>query len=116
MSDPLQPWMNDAAIEEIRREMVKFAHLQLRDAAMAEDVVQEALAAALANARDFAGRSALKTWVFAILRNKIVDHIRQQHRTTNVSALAPEEDSLDQSFETLFKSNDHWRPENRPTN
>ena len=116
MSDPQHAWMNDAAIEAIRREMIKFAQLQLRDATMAEDVVQEALVAALANAKEFAGRSALKTWVFAILRNKIVDHIRQQSRTTNVSALAPEEESLDQSFETLFKGNDHWRPENRPTN
>lgn len=70
MNDPQQDWTDDAAIEEIRREMVKFAHLQLRDAALAEDAVQEALVAALANARDFARRSALKTWVFAILRNK----------------------------------------------
>ena len=116
MSDPQQAWMNDSAIDEIRREMIKFAQLQLRDATMAEDVVQEALVAALANAKEFAGRSALKTWVFAILRNKIVDHIRLQSRTTNVSSLAPEEESLDQSFETLFKGNDHWRPENRPTN
>ena len=116
MSDPQHPWMSDVAIEEIRRDMIKFAHLQLRDAAMAEDVVQEALVAALANAKDFSGRSALKTWVFAILRNKIVDHIRQQSRTINVSALAPDEESLDQSFETLFKDNDHWRREERPTN
>ena len=116
MSDPQQAWMSDAAIEEIRREMIKFAQLQLRDATLAEDVVQEALVAALANAKEFAGRSAVKTWVFAILRNKIVDHIRLQSRTTNVSSLAPEEESLDQSFETLFKGNDHWRPENRPTN
>ena len=116
MSDPQHAWMNDAAIEAIRREMIKFAQLQMRDATLAEDVVQEALVAALANAKEFAGRSALKTWVFAILRNKIVDHIRLQSRTTNVSSLAPEEESLDQSFETLFKGNDHWRPENRPTN
>ena len=116
MSDPQLPWMNDEAVEAIRRDMIKFARLQLRDAAMAEDVVQEALVAALANGQDFAGRSALKTWVFAILRNKIVDHIRQQSRTTNVSALAPDEESLDQSFETLFKGNDHWRPEDRPAN
>ena len=52
---------HDAAIEEIRREMIKCAQLQLRDATLAEDVVQEALVAALANAKEFAGRSALKT-------------------------------------------------------
>jgi RNA polymerase sigma-70 factor (ECF subfamily) len=97
-----------------RRDMIKFAHLQLRDAAQAEDVVQEALVAALDNARGFAGRSALKTWIFAILKNKIVDLIRQQARTTNVSALATDEESLDQTFESLFKANAHWTPAARP--
>jgi RNA polymerase sigma-70 factor (ECF subfamily) len=98
-----------------RRDMIKFAHLQLRDAAQAEDVVQEALAAALDNARGFAGRAALKTWIFAILKNKIVDLIRQQARTTNISALGAAEDSMDQTFESLFKANAHWHPQARPS-
>lgn len=105
-----------AFLKEIRRDMIKFAHLQLRDEAQAEDVVQEALAAAFSNSKGFAGRSALKTWVFAILKNKIVDLIRQQCRTTNVSALSTDEESLDQAFETLFKSNAHWAPAVRPGN
>lgn len=100
---------------EIRRDMIRFASLQLRDDSLAEDVVQEALMGALASAKEFAGRSAMKTWVFAILRNKIVDQIRQQSRTINVSALSPEEESLDQSFESLFAANAHWTPEARPT-
>ena len=108
--------IDEACVGELRRDMLRFAQLQLRDAAAAEDAVQEAMLAAFDGERRFAGRSALKTWVFAILRNKIVDHIRLQSRTTNVSALAPDEESLDQSFETLFKGNDHWRPEDRPTN
>jgi len=114
MDDPQLPWMDAATVEAIRREMVKFAHLQLRDADLAEDVVQEALAAALSGAREFSGRSALKTWVFAILRNKIVDLIRERGRTINVSALTPDEESLDGSFEALFKDNDHWRSDTRP--
>ena len=114
MSDPRQDGLSDAAIDEIRRDMIKFASLQLRDASLAEDAVQEALLAALSNTRQFAGRSALKTWVFAILRNKIVDHLRERSRTANVSSLSPEEEGLDQSFERLFKANDHWRPETRP--
>ncbi len=97
-----------------RRDMIRFAHLQLRDAAQAEDVVQEALVAALDNARGFAGRAALKTWIFAILKNKVVDLIRQQARTTNVSAFSAEEESLDQTFESLFKANAHWTPGARP--
>lgn len=104
---------NDFLIR-MRRDLLKFASLQLRDDALAEDVVQEALLAALANVKEFAGRAALKTWVFAILRNKIVDHFRRQCRTTNVSSLSPEEESLDQAFESLFKSNAHWTPQSRP--
>ena len=109
--------MIDAAtLVDIRRDMIKFAHLQLRDQALAEDVVQEALAAALTSAKAFAGRSALKTWIFAILRNKIVDQIRLQSRTINISALSREEESMDEAFESLFKSNAHWSPDNRPGN
>ncbi|PKO49245.1 MAG: RNA polymerase subunit sigma [Betaproteobacteria bacterium HGW-Betaproteobacteria-4] len=85
--------IDDVYLAEIRRDMIKFAHLQLRDEAQAEDVVQEALVAALDNTREFAGRSAVKTWIFAILKNKIVDLIRLQVRTTNVSALSAEEES-----------------------
>lgn len=106
--------IDDAMLVDIRRDMIKFACLQLRDPTLAEDVVQEALAAALASAREFAGRSALKTWVFGILRHKIVDQIRQQSRTTNISAFSPEEESLDEAFESLFKSNAHWTPGGRP--
>lgn len=108
--------MNNADLTEIRRDMIKFAQLQLRDAALAEDVVQEALAAALSSAKEFAGRSAMKTWIFAILKNKIVDQIRQQSRTTNISALSGDEATLDEAFDALFKANAHWTPDNRPAN
>lgn len=51
--------------------MLKFAILQLSDPVVAEDAVQEALAGALKNVSTFAGQAAIKTWVFAILKNKI---------------------------------------------
>lgn len=107
--------MDSADLAGIRHDMIKFARLQLRDEALAEDVVQEALAAALNSAREFAGRSALKTWVFAILKNKIVDQIRQQSRTTNISALSGDEETLDETFDALFKTNAHWAPASRPS-
>ena len=98
----------------LRRDMLRFTRLQLRDEHLAEDVVQEALAAALTGKREFEGRSALKTWVFGILRNKIVDAIRVRSRTVNVGSLADEEAGLDEAFESLFKPNAHWHPEARP--
>ena len=64
-------WVQDISfVEALRAQMVKFASLQLSDEHLAEDAVQEALIGAFKNAKSFSGRSALKTWVFAILKNK----------------------------------------------
>ena len=49
--------------------------------------MQEALVSALQYSGSFSGRSAFKTWVFAILKNKIVDLIRQKQRLVSMSEL-----------------------------
>lgn len=114
MNDRRTEVIDAGFLTEMRRDMLRFATLQLRDDQLAEDVVQEAMMAALDGEKQFAGRSAVKTWVFAILRNKIVDAIRQKSRTVNFSALLPEEADMDQAFESWFKTNAHWLPEERP--
>ena len=108
------PSLDDETLKGLRRDMLRFAILQLRDEQLAEDMVQETMMAALDGARGFAGRAALKTWVFAILCHKIVDAIRIRGRTVNVSALAAEDTALDHAFDALFQRNDTWRPECRP--
>ena len=70
-----------AELGSFRRDMLRFALLQLRDQASAEDAVQETMLAALQGAARFAERAKLKTWVFSILRNKIVDIIRKYNDT-----------------------------------
>ena len=100
-------------LASLRRDMVRFAELQLRDWAAAEDAVQEALAAALSGQDRFAGRAALKSWVFAILKNKIVDILRQRQRTATFSSLAPDDDDED-DFAVLFDRKGFWRPDERP--
>src|SRR5258706_5562375 len=67
-------------IEGLRPYLLRYATLQLRDAAAAEDAVQEALLAALAGDANFAGLSKLRTWLTGILKHKIVDAIRRQSR------------------------------------
>lgn len=108
-------WMDVEFVHALHHDMLRFARLQLRDSAQAEDAVQEALAAAFDKSSNFSGQAAFKTWIFGILKHKIVDLIRVQHRTTNVSALAQEEESLDQTLDALFKANAHWTPVARPT-
>ncbi|MDO9451015.1 MAG: sigma factor, partial [Rugosibacter sp.] len=56
-------------VSALRPRLLRFAHLQLRDASSAEDAVQEALLAATERAHQFAGAAAVSTWIFAILKN-----------------------------------------------
>ena len=59
-----------------RPQMLSYAARQLGDDELAEDVVQDAFVAAFDRADAFRGEAALKTWVFAILKNKIADALR----------------------------------------
>lgn len=104
---------NRAFLEDLRRQMLKFASLQLADRHLAEDAVQEALIGALKNAHSFNGRAALKTWVFSILKYKIADVLRQQHRLVPASSLLREEDD-DDALTALFDAKGHWQSEARP--
>jgi len=100
-------------LESLRQQMLKFATLQLSDAHLAEDAVQEALIGALKNAKSFGGRAALKTWVFAILKNKIADILRQKQRLVNASSLMREGEE-DEDFSALFDSKGFWQADERP--
>ena len=84
---------------------MRFARLQLRSDAAAEDAVQEALLSALQGAAGFSGAASLKTWVFSILRNKIVDDIRRRAREPELNR--PDNDD-DGGLDELFIENGHW--------
>jgi len=94
-----------AQLEALRSYLLRYANLQLRDAASAEDAVQEALLAALAGQASFAGRANLRTWLTGILKHKIVDAIRRQAREPVVSAEADEEVA---DIDDLFTERGHW--------
>jgi len=101
-------------ISGFRPQLLKFARLQLQDDAAAEDAVQEAIEAALKGIERFAGRSALKTWLFTIVRHKVIDFLRERGRTVQVSSLERDEADMDEAFDTLFRENEHWSPVSRP--
>jgi RNA polymerase sigma-70 factor (ECF subfamily) len=94
-----------------RSYLLRVAVLQLRDADLAEDVVQDTLVAALQGAGGFSGRSSIKTWLTGILKHKIVDAIRKKGRGPVVSSL-DEECQID-DFDALFDEVGHW--ENPPS-
>ncbi|MBU0498577.1 MAG: sigma-70 family RNA polymerase sigma factor [Gammaproteobacteria bacterium] len=95
-------------LEAIRSDMLRFALLQLRDKPAAEDAVQEALAAAWEGLGRFDGRGSFKSWVYAILRYKIIDRIRQRSREP-IAEIDP-----GAGFDALFDRRGFWLPEERP--
>ena len=99
---------------KLRADMMRFAHLQLRNSEIAEDLVQESIEAALRHSDSFAGQSTLKTWVFAILRNRIIDHLRQAGRTVAMSTLVEDGEDWQERLETLFNERGGWRDGPRP--
>lgn len=101
-------------LASLRQQMIRFATLQLADSHLAEDAVQEALIGALKNADSFGGRAALKTWVFAILKNKIADVLRQKQRLVNASSLMREGEE-EEDFAELFNAKGFWQTDERPT-
>ncbi|MBP6734710.1 MAG: sigma-70 family RNA polymerase sigma factor [Chromatiaceae bacterium] len=98
---------------ERRRDLVRFANLQLRDEALAEDVVQETLLAALQGSDAFSGRASVKTWVYSILKHKIVDTLRSRRREVPLSGMSNADDE-DEGFETLFDRRGFWDTEHKP--
>ena len=94
-------------IDEHGDYLFRHAMFRLRDAAAAEDVLQETLLAAMKGRADFRGASSERTWLVGILRHKILDRFRE------VSRLRPLYD-IDAFDEFDFQENGHWRLDSAP--
>jgi len=95
-----------AEIEGQRSYLLRIARLQLRNQAVAEDVVQDTLIAALEGASRFAGQSAVRTWLVGILKHKIVDQIRRGSR--EVALVVDVADGAEGDFDSLFDASGHF--------
>jgi RNA polymerase sigma factor (sigma-70 family) len=78
------------AITAERAHLLRFAARRLGNAEQSEDAVQSALTAAVSSASRFAGRSSVRTWLTAILRNAMVDADRIRRREPLLADLAAE--------------------------
>jgi len=103
-------WFAEASIDQFRKDMLRFASLQLRDQDHAEDMVQDALLIAFDKRDSFRGQAQIKTWVFSILRNRIIDWLRSRKHQFNLADV----DHSDEQIDALFRENDHWHKHSRP--
>ena len=83
----------ESQLVEHRRAMLRFARRKIRDEALAEDTVQDALLAALSARSSFQGQSALRTWLIGILNHKIQDAFRRETRYVKIEELSDRADA-----------------------
>ncbi len=109
-STPATPGLSDPErwVELHGDYLFKYALIRLRDPAKAEDAVQETFLAALKGGKSFQGKSAEKSWLVGVLKNKIYDHYRKSSRETSFTDLEFYSDEESDRFipDGLFK--DGW--------
>jgi RNA polymerase sigma-70 factor (ECF subfamily) len=79
--------------------MYRYALSRVADTETAEDLVQEALVAAIKSFERFRGKSSIKTWLIAILKRKIVDHYRRRSTRQSTDDIEGIANSIDQVFD-----------------
>src|SRR5271170_2404469 len=94
--------------------LFRYAMMRLRDATKAEDAVQETFLAALKGGKSFAGRSAEKSWLVGILKNKISDYYRKASRETSFTDLEFYPDEGNDRFVADGPFKNSWIPELAP--
>lgn len=103
-SDPLS-W-----VDQYADYLYRFAIARLRDQEVARDLVQDTFLAALQQLSRFEGNSSEKTWLAAILKNKISDFYRQR-TSQGLKEIKQTEDEQQDFFD---KENGHWNETHAP--
>jgi RNA polymerase sigma-70 factor (ECF subfamily) len=88
--------------------LYRFAHFRVRDEAVAEDLVQETLLAALQSRENYAGRGSERTWLTGILKHKIVDHFRKVAKLNQFNSIEGEEFEHNELFMQEGEWTGHW--------
>ena len=105
----METGISDKELIQIREQMLKFATLQVSNPVLAEDLVQESFLSAFNHLEQFKRQAAFKTWVFAILKNKIIDFLRQKGKLILETEIEDEEQT-----NHFFDEGGHWKAEHSP--
>lgn len=74
-------------LEALRPRLRRLAYAWCHDAALADDLVQDALAKALVRSEQLRDEQALESWLFSILNNCWRDHLRARREFLDVAEL-----------------------------
>lgn len=93
--------------------LYRYALVRVRDAAVAEDLLQETLLAAVHGQQSHAGRSTERTWLVGIMKHKVIDHFRRVTRNGQFQLSTNSDEEID--FEGSGPWRGHWREERAPS-
>lgn len=86
-------------LAEHRTYLLRIARIELRDEAMAEDLVSDTLTQAFERRAQFRGTSSLRTWLTSILKNRIIDLLRKQWREQPLETNPDDDTEIDRIFD-----------------
>ena len=87
----------------MRPALLRYAQLHLSSEADAQDCVQETMLALISSEAKFSNKASYKTFVFAILKNKVADCLRSQYRKH-----AEHSSDQENEFDFWFTDEGHW--------
>jgi RNA polymerase sigma-70 factor (TIGR02943 family) len=99
-------------VDKYANYLYSFALVRIADEDLARDLVQETFLAALEQSDRFEGRSSEKTWLTAILKNKIIDIYRSQSAGLKKGMVVSAVQEGDHDF--FDPDNGHWNDLHKP--
>ena len=101
-------------VENYADMLYRYTLVRVKDPDVADELVQATLFAALKSQHTFAGKSNEKTWLFGILKHKIMDQFRSAKKNINLDITDADADLI--QFDTTghmnsSPNNGTWDPE-----
>jgi RNA polymerase sigma-70 factor (ECF subfamily) len=107
MQRPSSPPPDTSPVEAHRARILRYVSSMVRDAAEAEDVLQEVMLRASRGYADLRAEEALTTWLYRVATHACVDHLRRRARRlpvetwTELDELVAYDDSLPSLEQTV---------------
>ncbi|NQU85181.1 MAG: sigma-70 family RNA polymerase sigma factor [Mariniphaga sp.] len=105
-------------VDAFSDEFFRFAAYRVKNHEIAEDLVQDTFLSGLKAVKNFRGDCNEKSWLYNILRNKIIDHYRkktnQEIKQPGYDSDSDDESFFNQFFRTEEQYKNHWKSESAP--
>lgn len=95
-------------VDQFAEEFFRFAMYRVKNREVAEDLVQETFLSGLKSLENFRRDCPEKSWLYNILRNKIIDHFRKKTNQEIIRSSTFTENDDDTFYGQFFKNDGLW--------